>query len=196
MRILLAHPRAWDPGDVAAALRPLRARYPQHEIVAGRDSFSQMSQSLGGWEEWARWCGSGTGADGRPSYNVILVPGETCGRATAQIVQGALAAGRAVFSVPDPTSIDARAGIFNALEVIGVHVSMKDWKQGSYVVVDRDCGLGRCVMPGCAHFAQDEIGRGLCPIHFQQEEARLSADDGWPDGDVYSHQDDDKKVPF
>ena len=176
MRILLAHPKGWSPSDIASALAAIRARYPGHDVISGRDSYLAMASALGGYTEWATWCGAGMAADGRPSYNVILIPGTSCGRAVAQIVEAALVAGRSVFAVGDGGELD------RAEEVIGVHVSIEDWKHGSYVVVDRDCDLGTCESSGCGKFQQQRSDGGLCPIHAQAANRREGHHDD-PGGD-------------
>ena len=102
MRLLLAHPKDWPQATIDAEVAALKKAYGTgHEIVPGRDAYRLHFAAAGGWDGWAEFCGAGRGSDGRASYDMILVPGNTVGRATCAIVLAAVRSGRRVFYKDD-----------------------------------------------------------------------------------------------
>lgn len=85
------------------------------DVTAGRDDFNARAMACGGWEAWVDSVATGQGyRDGvlRAYFDVIVVaPDAAIGKATARIVEQALAgsyrsAPRPVFFMPDPDAPD------------------------------------------------------------------------------------------
>lgn len=106
LRIFYAHPSGEDAKTIAN--QSIRIRELVHakgervgkdlkvSIISGRDDF--RINCRGDWNVWAKSIVSREHAITRkPYYDFIVVPGTTVGRATAQIVDKAVRAGRPVF---------------------------------------------------------------------------------------------------
>ena len=101
MRFFYAHP-ASDPPDILHSDRErlselLTKRGAESvRITLGRKDFE--TNFKGDWGAWAQSIVSRVHSVTRkPRYGAIIIPGERCGRATAQVVRAALEAGRPVF---------------------------------------------------------------------------------------------------
>jgi|TARA_R100000482_G_C4997387_1_gene90041 hypothetical protein len=73
------------------------------KVVAGRDDYETRAAALGGWKAWCRDVPHGKDFSGAPMFHGVIVPMysddvvRTVGKATAQIVQGFLSAGKHVY---------------------------------------------------------------------------------------------------
>ena len=100
MRLFYAHPSSDPPSVVSEDQEKLRELLTKRgaspvRITLGRKDFD--SNFRGDWAAWAEGVISRIHSVTRkPIYEVIVVPGQRCGRATAQVVDAALKAGRPV----------------------------------------------------------------------------------------------------
>jgi hypothetical protein len=98
-RILLCHPKQnWGDAEITHAIDVLSSATGA-EVVSGRAAYKQYYAASGrNWNRWIERMGRGTNLDGSPLFDVYVVPGLECARATAQITEHALAVGRDVLA--------------------------------------------------------------------------------------------------
>jgi len=96
MRIFIAHAKGEDPDAVDELVRDAHEASPGAEVVKASEEWKRTFASAGGWAPWAQQVGSGRDVNGQPTYDVYVCPREYVGKATAQIVEAALAVGRKV----------------------------------------------------------------------------------------------------
>lgn len=100
-KLFYAHPKATEVTQLRLECMELERVAKQKlqryiDVTSGRDHFKAWARALGGWQQWTVEVGSGTGPDGAPLFDAIVVPADTIGRATMQIVEAALGCGRPV----------------------------------------------------------------------------------------------------
>ena len=97
MRVLFCHPKKdWTAEDIAESAAIISGATGA-DVVSGRDAYQRYFTVCGrNWSRWTVRMGCGTGLDGAPIFDMYVVPGEYCAKATAQIVGHALAVGRPV----------------------------------------------------------------------------------------------------
>jgi len=103
-RLFLAHPYGFTDAQVAGFKEKVLAAAPEAfdhpvECVLGRDDFQQNFFACGGWRGWPREVALGrqmSFAGLEPRFHAFVVPDETCGKATAEILSLALGAGKLV----------------------------------------------------------------------------------------------------
>jgi hypothetical protein len=103
----LAHSKQDAPGDIeqwcAQIGRSLVQDGWRTKVISGRDDYETRSAALGGWKAWCRDVPHGKDFTGAPMFHGVIVPMysddtiRTVGKATAQIVQGFLSAGKHVY---------------------------------------------------------------------------------------------------
>jgi hypothetical protein len=103
----LAHSKQDDLGDIEQWCVKLGRSLVQDgwetKIVSGRDDYETRSAALGGWKAWCRDVPHGKDFKGNPMFHGVIVPmysdneNPTVGKATAQIVDGFLSAGKHVY---------------------------------------------------------------------------------------------------
>lgn len=96
MRILIAHAKGEDANIVEGLVRDAQEAVPGAEVIKASDEWKRTFSSAGGWGPWTRQVGAGRDLNGSPTYDVYICPREYVGKATAQIVEAALSAGRRV----------------------------------------------------------------------------------------------------
>ena len=104
----LAHSKQDDLGDIEQWCAKLGRSLVQDgwetKIVSGRDDYETRSAALGGWKAWCRDVPHGKDFKGNPMFHGVIVPiysdndNPTVGKATAQIVEGFLSAGKHVYT--------------------------------------------------------------------------------------------------
>lgn len=103
-RIFLAHPK--DYADLESLRRSLddvlRARgATDYNIITGSEDFEKSFARYGGWDGWTTSVSKGTEYhDGQiaPRFNAFVVgPDRTVGKATANIIRGAISMGKPVW---------------------------------------------------------------------------------------------------
>jgi hypothetical protein len=105
MQVFFAHPKSWDDELVDEAVRELAGSLSSElgeavTVVAGRDDFQQNIAIEGNFDGWCRSVTRRTDEYGQRVYGMIVVPkSDGVGKATAQIVSDALAAGIPVATV-------------------------------------------------------------------------------------------------
>lgn len=142
-KFFLAHAKN-DPDDIINAWRDhlvvlLNTYYASEpataEVTAGRDDFAARAAALGGWAEWTASVATGVDWRGEPIFDGMVVPvGDdpvVVGKATGQMLQAALAAGRAVFAYAP--------GLAEFYPVLGLDVIRdgKSWKDWATLRIDR-----------------------------------------------------------
>ena len=103
VRVFYAHGSNEDPKDIkreTLALREfLKPKFQSGEIIVvvpGRRDFA--ANFTGDWSAWTNGVVSRKSiVTGEPVYKIFITPNETCGRATAQLLNTALDSKRAVF---------------------------------------------------------------------------------------------------
>tara|TARA_R110000796_G_scaffold233371_2_gene351893 strand:+ start:4872 stop:5306 length:435 start_codon:yes stop_codon:yes gene_type:complete len=99
-RVFFAHSAQTDVKDVRNNSKRLKEMLERlhddtYKVVAGRQDY--QSYFRGDWDIWQKGVVNRTDAvTGAPVYNIFVVLGKTCGRATAGILKAALEAGRPV----------------------------------------------------------------------------------------------------
>jgi hypothetical protein len=98
-RIFFAHPKqGWDEARIREACAFLE-QATNCEIIDGRGAFNLYFASCRkNWDRWAEKMGRGTELDGSPLFECIVVPDDRVARATALIVEHALAVQRPVLA--------------------------------------------------------------------------------------------------
>lgn len=143
-RVFLAHPANMPPKEIKDLIDPvqdlLAAYYnkpkDRFKIITGRADFKRFFAQSGGWKGWTRSVVHRTDAvTGQYMYQLFVVCGSRCGRATASILKHALNAGIEVLQHSD-------SGLKN---VIGIGTEDDDnWRDGFTVTavemwdVDKD----------------------------------------------------------
>ena len=131
MRAFYAHTRATPDEVIDASKMRLQALLSEavgdSTVIPGRDDFQDRSALEGGWKGWLHSVHSGTMPDGEPRFELLLVPDAVVGKATAQMIEGFLDAGKPVM-------------FWNGLERFAYVVSLNvlpdgNWKQYAEVVI-------------------------------------------------------------
>ena len=93
IRVLYMNAKADDPDTVDAEVAAVAAHLGAGAVVtSGLADFNARARSDGGWHGWI------SRTPGR--YDLFVVPGVQCGKATMQICTGALTAGKKVLLLP------------------------------------------------------------------------------------------------
>jgi hypothetical protein len=102
-RAFFANRRDVPDEAVARAVADVQSRLgPGYVVVSGKQDFESNFARCGGWTEWARDVATGTDYLTRePRYHLAIVPDRNVGRATAQIVEEMLRAGKRVLYWPE-----------------------------------------------------------------------------------------------
>ena len=132
MRVFYAHPSSESTRGIFSAVLELSDLFTQRgstgaQIIAARKAYD--TNFRGDWDEWAESTTTAIHAVTRkPRYNLFVIPGRYCGRATARIVQSALEAGRPVFTWDRDQSLQ---------KVTQIEVSdPDDWTTGYHLLVE------------------------------------------------------------
>lgn len=103
-RFFFAHPKAMAADEITntrtALLAWMQARQPsiEVELTSGRDDYDQHFKRCGSWDAWAEDVATGiTYATREPRFHGFIIPGRSCGAATARIVRSALNARKPVW---------------------------------------------------------------------------------------------------
>ena len=126
--VFLASPKGESTGATDAAYQTVYHKFckavPNSKITVVRsaEEFDRSFNGCGGWEEWTTHVATGVDYEFRtPLFNAIVCTTESVGRATAQIVEKALANRRMVAFVSGDT----------ISQVVGVQVIDSDnWQTG------------------------------------------------------------------
>lgn len=104
----LAHSKQDDPEEIEQWCAQIGQSLVQDDwetkVVSGRDDYDTRSAALGGWKAWCRDVPHGKDFRGSPMFHGVIIPAysdnesPTIGKATAQIVDGFLSAGKHVYS--------------------------------------------------------------------------------------------------
>lgn len=130
MNVFIAHNKGESPNRIAEVSAWAQTCVPGSVVTTGEQEWAARFAQAGGWAAWTRDVGAGTDLDGRPRYAVIVVPSRVVGRATAQIINAALGAGKIVVFYDAPTG--------RASSVVRVdETDEESWKAG-YTVVTSD----------------------------------------------------------
>lgn len=107
-RWFLAHTRREDPINIEQWCMKIGRSLVQNgwetKVVAGRDDYDTRAAALGGWKAWCHDVPHGKDFTGSPMFHGVIVPvfsdeiEPTVGKATAQILEGFLSAGKHVYS--------------------------------------------------------------------------------------------------
>ncbi len=74
------------------------------KVVSGRDDYETRAAALGGWKAWCRDVPLGKDFQGNPMFHGVIIPvysdnqTPTVGKATADIVDGFMSAGKHVYT--------------------------------------------------------------------------------------------------
>lgn len=96
MRVFLATAKDTDPGKIEEWCAFLAERLPDAVIVDGYSDWKENFHRCGGWNGWAEDVAVGRTMEGRHRFDVIVCPHLYVGKATAQIIERALQANKAV----------------------------------------------------------------------------------------------------
>tara|TARA_Y100000034_G_scaffold52694_1_gene64680 strand:- start:120 stop:602 length:483 start_codon:yes stop_codon:yes gene_type:complete len=130
IRVFFGHPAGLSSDGIDAASKELRGllraraektgRSLKISVVPGRDD--HKLNFTGDWDAWAKAVISRKDSITlQRHYDIIVVPSETVGRATAQIVEAALTVGRPVILFDEGT----------LKKVVGIHQhDPEDWQGG------------------------------------------------------------------
>lgn len=99
MRVFLATQKDTDPERVAEIAADLAMRLPGATIVDGFTDWKENFHRCGGWGGWAEDVATGRDLYGRHRFDVVVSPHRIVGKATAQIIERALFAGKPVFYI-------------------------------------------------------------------------------------------------
>ena len=121
-RIFLATAKDESPDKVAEWKAELTTLIPGVDVVDGLTDWHANFSRCGGWNGWAEDVATGRDINGRPRYDAILCPRESVGKATAQIVDAALSAGKPVLLLRRDGSVAQVAGV--------TVVDPESWKAG------------------------------------------------------------------
>ena len=104
----LAHSKQDDPGEIeqwcAKIGRSLVQDGWETKVVSGRDEYETRAAALGGWKAWCRDVPLGKDFQGNPMFHGVVIPvyqdneTPTVGKATADIVNGFMSAGKHVYT--------------------------------------------------------------------------------------------------
>ena len=131
MRVFYAHPSSESVQGIDSAITQLSSllssRGGDARIIPARKDYD--TNFRGDWDRWADSTATATHSVTRkPRYNLFVVPGRYCGRATARIVQSALKAERPVFTWDRDQSLQ---------KVTQIEVSdPDDWTTGYHLLVE------------------------------------------------------------
>ena len=74
------------------------------KVISGRDDYEIRAAALGGWKAWCRDVPHGKDFQGNPMFHGVIIPvysdneNPTVGKATADIVDGFISAGKHVYT--------------------------------------------------------------------------------------------------
>jgi hypothetical protein len=126
-RIFLATAKGDSPDKIAEWTQELVAALPGVTVTDGLADWEANFSRCGGWNGWAQDVAQGRDINGRHRYDGIVCPYLCVGKATAQIIELALQAGKPVIA---STGSQAR-------RVIGVvQVDPHSWKAGWELVTE------------------------------------------------------------
>ena len=110
MRAFLAHPKAWNDGQIESVSAALKAAMEAKTgqswvVVPGRDDYSDNIYSDGSFGAWAQAVPRRIDSFTRDRfYNVIVLPTDRMGKGTAAILEAAEQVGApAIYMAPDHT---------------------------------------------------------------------------------------------
>ena len=110
MRAFLAHPKAWNDGQIESVSAALKAAMEaktgqQWAVVPGRDDYSDNIYSDGSFSAWAQAVPRRIDSFTRDRfYTVIVLPTDRMGKGTAAILEAADQVGTpAIYMAPDHT---------------------------------------------------------------------------------------------
>jgi hypothetical protein len=101
MRVFYANGRNESDDDVSSACARLcTVLGSEHAVVSGKDDYKTHFSRCGSWDAWQRDVGVGVDYASRaPRYDAFVVPTREVGKATAKILEHALAAGKRVLLI-------------------------------------------------------------------------------------------------
>lgn len=137
-RYFLAHARqdndfAIDMWTKELTVQLSRPDWPA-KVTPGRDDYSARSSALGGWKAWCADVPKGEDYRGEPMFHGVVVPvadikEATVGRATSNLVEGFLDAGKHVFAwCPHDQSLVQVTAIIDNSE-------SDNWKSWSFLIM-------------------------------------------------------------
>ena len=109
-RVFLAHPANMSPAEIDELIEPVRSSLATYynvpgdtlKIITGRTDYQRFFARSGGWKGWSRSVVHRTHAvTNEYMYQLFVVCGSRCGRATASILKHALNAGIEVLQHSD-----------------------------------------------------------------------------------------------
>jgi hypothetical protein len=122
MRVFYAHSKGTDDAVIDRSRAAIQAAVSEAVgdavVVAGRDDFNERAAAEGGWKPWSWSVPHGTFGDGTARFDLLVVPDAVVGRATADMVQGFLDAGKPVMFWRGPGAGPAFAYVV-AVEELG-----------------------------------------------------------------------------
>lgn len=126
-RIFLATAKGDSPDKIAEWKQELTDALPESAVVDGMTDWTENFGRCGGWNGWAQDVAQGRDINGRARYDMIVCPYLCVGKATAQIIELALQAGKPVVASTGTEARRVRAV---------VQVDPHSWKAGWELVVD------------------------------------------------------------
>lgn len=127
--IFVASAKSAPPEETDACIARFKAAFPKGDFEFARSGevFEKHFRRIGGWSQWSRFVVHGARyGENEPMHNGFLVPTLTIGKATAEIVNTALAAKRTVM-------VEVEPGTFR--KAVGVVQVSDSWKDGWLVKV-------------------------------------------------------------
>ena len=131
-RVFLAHAKSDDSINLKLLLTQKLQGHP-YVITTGKDDYEARFKACGTWDSWTSSIASGKimGVDRFQSIIVPVYADRTIGRATMQIVVGALAVDKSCYTWDRTTSVLQR---ISAVET----VDTKNWQAGWRLVEAQD----------------------------------------------------------
>ena len=142
IRVFFAHSATMTTGDIEESMamieedmvkiiggKTINDEEIKVTVIPGRKDHKHFFPQAGSWDKWAADVVSRKNSTTkRRMYDMFVVPGDSCGRATKSIIQNALNAPRAVFSW------DSYDREFS--QVVGVrdHDAL-DWSNGTQIIL-------------------------------------------------------------
>lgn len=133
MRIFFAHPKSMDDAEIDSWGREIKKLFVDAEdldtrVVPGRDDFQQYAVGAGSFTAWAREVPTrrdmGTG---RPYYSAFVSVNAYVGRATADILRGALNTGTPVIYLEKKEDGAVEPHRVNQVVVVDPEDYLKGW---------------------------------------------------------------------
>jgi len=142
IRVFFAHPATMTTGEIEESTslikddmlsmiggKSINGEEIGVTVIPGRTDHKHFFPQAGSWDKWAfDVVNRKNSTTKRRMYDLFIVPGESCGRATKSIIQNALDAPRSVLSW------DSYSREFS--QVVGVrdHDSL-DWNSGTQIIL-------------------------------------------------------------